>query len=721
MAALTAAWLIASPPPRILRAVYAVLFILLAQTAYLVVLAFSDKLTALLPPQAMPTTNDVSHLGIWTWGNALRTLVPWNLPLVCAMLQCAVAVGMFRPAVWQTDWHVQENEAGDDSVNGKRRNHSAGGKTAFSSEWRRFGPAGLMIVAAVALVLSPVQPDLTGRRIVAYDDGTIDWSTVDPGLVPPGRVPRYGLLPALVESLGGQFIRSRDLADADLRSADVLIVLPPRPAAHGVADAAIKARRPSKARQKDVLAAVATTRDPQAGAPGAPSGLNEDVRDRIWTYVSGGGRMIVAGDPATNLGVKESFLNSLLQPTGISFRDDTADSLTERWEDNLQAAPHAATASSDPGRSQFSIDRAASLRISWPAVPLLVGHWGWNEAGNDPDRRTVQPYAPGNHLGDLVLAAQQKAGRGTVVVLGATGCLSNDGLPFSYTSAGPLLAALAADSQTPLAWWRQILGLATAGAAMVWVFHRFDPLRVATASAALSLAVFTCSLLNKATAELLPLGDRTAARRIIYVDGSHLEAMGKDPWCENGIGRLMRVLADNNYLPLAAPDLAPERLRRAAMLISIAPARAFSSGEMAAVEGFVKQGGFFLSMVGSPEAEPSRALLEKLSLDIKPMPVPPWIQERETIPLGRFAYPNQEQPNVEFYAAWPVSSTTRENTWPKDGPLGEPVIAGQRTGQGQAFILGDTAFALNKNFEEFPDNASFWRSMLGNWLGRKGP
>ena len=40
----------------------------------------------------------------------------------------------------------------------------------------------------------------------------------------------YGLLPALVESLGGKFIRSRNLADAVLQEADVLIVLPPRTA-----------------------------------------------------------------------------------------------------------------------------------------------------------------------------------------------------------------------------------------------------------------------------------------------------------------------------------------------------------------------------------------------------------------------------------------------------------------------------------------------------------
>src|SRR5208283_5434656 len=156
-------------------------------------------------------------------------------------------------------------------------------------------------------------------------------------------------------------------------------------------------------------------------------------------------------------------------------------------------------------------------------------------------------------------------------------------------------------------------------------------------------------------------------------------------WGENGIGRFMRVLADNGYLPLVAPDLSSERLNRAAMLIAIAPARAFGSGEIAAVHDFVEQGGFFLSMVGSPDAEPSRALLDRLGLYIDPAPLPPWVQRPETEPLGRYWYPTMDQAAVQFYAAWPVSSVPKEIIWPEDGPGGKAVIAGHRIGQGQAF------------------------------------
>jgi hypothetical protein len=370
-------------------------------------------------------------------------------------------------------------------------------------------------------------------------------------------------------------------------------------------------------------------------------------------------------------------------------------------------------ASSAPGRNHFSLDRAASIRVSWPAGPLLVGRWAWDELGTDPERPEALPYAPGNHLGDLVLAAQQNVGRGTVVVLGSAVCLSNDGIPFSYTFTGPLLSALAANHSTPMAWWRQLLGLLAAGAAIVFLFRPFEPLRVAAAGLALALAMIACSLLNNARAELLPMGPKAGARPILYVDGSHLEAMGKDPWGENGIGRLMRVLADSNYLPLVAPDLSPERLSQAAMLISIAPARAFSSGEIAAVNEFVAEGGLFLSTVGSPDAEPSRALLENFELHIQPMPVPPWVQARETTPLGRFWYPNDEpgQAAAEFYAGWPVSGRPGAETWSK------PVIVGTMVGRGQAYLIGDSAFALNKNFDSSSPNATFWRERLRDWLG----
>jgi hypothetical protein len=429
----------------------------------------------------------------------------------------------------------------------------------------------------------------------------------------------------------------------------------------------------------------------------------------------------------------------------MSFVDDTANSLTERWECNLLASPGAATATSRPGRSSFGFDRARSVSVAWPAAPLLKGRWCWNEVGSDPTRVDAEsnpprlvplPYSPNDQLGDLVLAAEQDSGRGRVVVLGDSACLSNDGIPFSYTFVGPLLASLAQKDATPLAWWRQLLALATAAAAVVLFFRRFEPLRLFIAAIVLALAAIGCNELTDATGTLLPTTAK--GRPVIYVDGSHLEAMGTDPWREDGAGRFMRVLAENDYLPLLAPDLSAARLKGARGLVSIAPGRAPSEGEIGAVNDFVADGGIFLCTAGAPDAGPSRPLLDRFNLQIADMPLAPWINAPETEPLGAVTHgfsvptavarpPSGQNQIVQFHAAWPVSPATG-TTWPTDDPVHGPVLAGNSEGQGQAFLLGDTAFALNEGLmppaaaeDPYPpQNALFWRTTLRSWLTKEG-
>ena len=214
MAALTAVWLVSAPRPRMGKAAWAILLIFLAQTAYLVVLAYSHDLAALLPPQLVPKQDDlsreVSHLGIWTWGNAIRTLLPWNLPVLGALFHTAAAIaillpspsgtgaggnllpspagrgaggeGSLLPSPDQPPVGAQRGAGGNllpspagrgaggegtSRSTAKRRNRSlqAGalpGNRLNWANWRRFGPAGLMIVAAAAMTLTPAKPDLIG-------------------------------------------------------------------------------------------------------------------------------------------------------------------------------------------------------------------------------------------------------------------------------------------------------------------------------------------------------------------------------------------------------------------------------------------------------------------------------------------------------------------------------------------------------------------------------
>ena len=66
------------------------------------------------------------------------------------------------------------------------------------------------------------------------------------------------------------------------------------------------------------------------------------------------------------------------------------------------------------------------MDIGWPAWPLLVGKWGWADPG-DPKGEAMMgdgKYGPGERLGDLVLAAEQRYGKGTIVAFGDTSSMT---------------------------------------------------------------------------------------------------------------------------------------------------------------------------------------------------------------------------------------------------------------------------------------------------------
>ncbi len=510
MAALEAGWLAATAPPRRGRAVWATLAILAAHAVYLLTLAFSCDLAAALPAPVRPTVTELSALAEWTWGNALRTLLPWKLPLLAAGLQAAVAAVMFRTTAWLPA--AEPFSAGRGAVHISARR---GRNMAQSPGPERFAPAALAVVAAVALVLAIAKPDLEGRRIVAYDPGDIDWTLVDRPHPPPRSSARFGLLPLLIESLGGQLVRTGTLSEEELAGADLVLLLPPGPG-----DVHRGNRQP-------------------AAAGASPEAVPPEAVERIWQFVRRGGALLVAAEPENHLGAVENIFNPLLAPTALRLRDDQTISLTRQWEHNYQSAPYAATAGIDAGRNGFGLDRAASIRTAWPAGPLVVGRWGWSQSPCVATAADLPPYAPGGRLGDLVLAAGQHVGAGSVVVLGDALCLADERTPRAYMFTGRFLAALAGHAGGRLAWWRAAIGLLALVGFVVLTARRAEALGLAAAAVALAVAVALSTAASDATARLLPLGGAQSAHPLAYLDASHLEAFSADPANEDGLGEFM--------------------------------------------------------------------------------------------------------------------------------------------------------------------------------------
>jgi hypothetical protein len=674
MTVLAVGWLASTPPPRRARAMGVAAAILLGHLAYLVLLACCPAIVAALPEVVPPPQSDISHLGLWAWGNAVRTLLPWNLPAVALLIHATIAGVIFRRGPWIAVIEGPSQRLAEEA-------EATGTRALVLDALLRFGPGVLAVLLPIVTMLAMGPSDLKDRTIVAYDAPGLDWSNPPSGRQTARTAYSFGMLPALVEDFGGHLRHSAELSAHDLKGADVLLLL----------------TRP-------------------AGEHLSPAQL-----ERVWNFVRSGGSLLVAAAPETQPGATQKLLNPLLAPTAMSLGDDTAVPAAKNWEEVCQAMPQPAAAGVNARQNGCGLVQPVMLRASWPANPLWIGRWAWGSSGGDAVRPSDPQYAAGDALGDLVLAARERVGSGRIVVFGDASCFSNDRLPASYPFAVRTLACLADKSPSPQDGWRQALGLLIAAALVGLLIVRAAALRIAVAVVALAVSLACVAERNASTAAVLPDGRRHTPNNLAYIDSSHLEAYSGDPCQENGIGEFCRVLVGNGYLPLRLPAVDAEHLERAAMLVSIAPAREFSDAERKAVHEFVSHGGLLISMVGAEDVEASRQLLADFQLRVPAMPVPPSENIPETEPLGGDLMPMfidtpGHEAHVRFHAAWPVEG---ENAMPLvtwiDGQLQKPVVLSRGLDSGVVVLIGDSCFAMNKNLAEdpgTPQNADFWRWLL---------
>ena len=689
MAALYTGWLISTAPPRLPRAVCAAVAILAGHMLYLVVLSFSNQILAALPDVVLPPEADNSRMGVWAWGNAVRTLLPWNLPVLALVIHATIAAVMFRWAAWlpQSPSPPAPLPADRFAVPGAR-----GARVGATNQQRQtglarridalliFGPVALALAAALLTVLSLGKSDLSGKTIVASRQGFLDWDRPQYGSPSAGR---YGMLEPLVESLGGRLIKSPDLSAEDLDQADILLLLHPNQ---------------DWSRQRETL-------------------------DRIWEFVRDGGSLLVVAEPEIHAGDLQSTFNDVLEPTAMRVRQDTALSETAGWEHSCETLAHQATSGIGDRRNRFGLTMGSSLEVRWPARPLLVGHWAWSEPGSDAVRTGGAHYDAGEKLGDLVLAAEQAVGRGTVVVLGDASSLHNDVIANSYPFAGRVLGYLAGKPISPQTWWRQLLGLLAMVVLVGLLAWRPSAVRAGVAAVVLAGSVVGCVAVSHHAARVLP-GAGASGPRLACIDASHLEAYSSDTWNDFGIAGFSRTLMRCGYLPLLLPELTPERLEHAELLISIGPARRFSPAEQKTVRDFVEQsGGTFICMAGAEHAAASRELIEQFGFRIPPSPVPPTQQTREAEPLGGFPtlYINTDKLRaaMQSYASWEVECNEPDKQIMAEGSDGlpyRPFIVSRPVGHGTVVVVGDTYLATNQNLESavntFPENVNFWRWLL---------
>ena len=500
--------------------------------------------------------------------------------------------------------------------------------------------ATLLFLSVGCLTFSLPPVSHTGS-ILFYDKGYLNWNVPVFGQYGGRSGGMFGLIPEYLKAKGYEVSRS-DVTQESLRGVDALVV--------------INLNRPFPEEQKQL----------------------------IWNFVENGGSLMVLGDHTGTQQIREPS-NHLLEPVNIGLEFDSAIALAGEWDHGFEFKPHLITRHIRRDHDT-QIRIGASLAISSPARPVIIGRNGFSDPG---DIRAVERgylgdmrYSQGEHLGDLVLVAENHYGKGKVLVFGDTTSFQNGALVQSYRFVDQVFHWLAAPAKRlyPYNIYSSLILLFPA--LIFLIIQRRDSAAVIICFAALCVSLL---LTTTVIPGLRIEEDDDINAKIAYIDASHLERYSMDSWDANSFGGLSYNLMRNKYLPLILRDFSREKILASHLLVIIAPARSFSSEEIETLEEFARSGGFLILSVGWEERAASQSLLRSFGLEIG------------NTPLGRVD-PSQNSQKLTFHKAWPVV-TLQEGAEILCQVWDHPLVVSKSYYKGRILLIGDSSFLLNENLE----------------------
>jgi len=671
-------------------------------------LSLAEGLPSELPKVDVPLGNKESVKGMLDFLKtaALQSKIfPWHLPAMAIAIQAPIAWILFR-------WLVRSA--------GEAKLEAAGRDWRQWLGWSATAPAILLAAWLPMLTILHTQsPNLKGKKIVLFEKGYLNWLKPKYGDYGQRSVGMYGMLPIYLESFGAKTLKSPDLSAEDLRDADALVLLLPN--------------EPWKKGQLK----------------------------RIQQFVERGGKLLVMGEHTVREKDGGSRINDVLKPSGMCVPFDSAVFAVGGWLHSYQPMAHPTSAGIPDEENDFGVTIGGTVGgvveskvkskaedtvertvdLPWDADPLLVGRWGWSDAGNKHNgaaRLGDFRYTRGEKLGDVVLAAERRVGKGSVVVFGDTTPLTNLLTVGCHPYTSRLFGYLGDDSIDLQAARRRPAALLTIVALAAIVIWRPSPLCLIAVAAALGASAAVCTAHTNRAWEILPSGKYHQPNNLAYIDVSHSEAFSRESWRPDGVNAFAMTLMRSGYLALMLPEVTRERLIddhhrdrdgdrvrvRARLLVSIAPNREFTSKERAAIREFVSIGGIFICTVGYPDAGPSRELLADFGFRVGWAPGQMKELGGEPIPLGHVKLPYPDVPDavnfVRIHAGWPIHCNDPTALVVSRADAALPVIIIKRYGEGLVAVVGDSGFAMNQNLEQeggYPiegayENAEFWRWFL---------
>ena len=522
---------------------------------------------------------------------------------------------------------------------------------------------GIMLVLLFGRHAAP--PDAP-VRVLLYDAGYTNWEVPGHGRYGEHSAGMFGVLPGLLQAAGHHVERSADLGRLDAQEPPDCLVL-------------INIQEYFKPADKE----------------------------RVLRFVHNGGGLLCLGDHTGVAGIRGPF-NDLLSGLGIRLAFDSATFFASGWSNALERRNHAVNRGV-VNDEDYQIWVGASLEIEPTVAPVIVARYGWSDLGDMSnveraylgDRR----YNPNELLGDLVLAAEARYGRGKVLMFGDTSTYQNLSLPRSSVFvrrsiehlAHPGGAAPGAGPQVvALVLLAALLGLVTGGGTFML------PIGAVCAgllAASTGLAVFARA---PAPAPLdcsraAPLSATDAAHEQLtgtaIVDRSHGGRFDLRAWNDQSIGGLTLNLMRDGLFPIVSERFPDRELDRADAVFVIAPQRSYAPDERRTLRRFMERGGKLIVCVGGEDLDGARELLRDYEFGVRPLP------------MAHFRT-GPDKTDLAFLDAWSLECPRAAHVLVRQ--WGEPVVASLDVGQGQIVLIGDSRFLLNRNLEGreswFPGN-----------------
>lgn len=530
------------------------------------------------------------------------------------------------------------------------------------ANWHHLTIGGIAFLLLCGLLSTSLLVGDKGK-VTFYEEGLLDWRVPVFGVYGERSSGMFGLLPEYLEARGYSMAKVSTITEENLSESNVLVLI------------------------------------------NLQEAVSDKEKESIWKYVREGGSLLVLGDHTNVGGLMDSF-NTLLEPVPIKFRFDSAKSGRYGWQDSLGFLPHPITYGlRDETDTQIWV--GASLDCQAPSSPVITGRYAHSDIGNSLNEERAflgnMRLDPGEQLGDVILAAESRYGKGKVLVFGDTSSFQNSSIFTANEFLDGVFRWLVSKEIPGREMWPKIV----AGIFFVLAVFSLTRSRWSLVTLLICGAVLSVSI---AVPRIIQGGDDEEEIRaeVAYVDYSHVGRFDLMSWEDDSIGGLSNNLLRNGFMPFLLRDFSKEKLAHSKLLVLIAPTKPFQKKEIGEIKAFVERGGTLVVSVGWEEREASAPLLESLGFYIDSVPLGP-------VELKRGDY------DVKFPKAWPIICNNGETKVFAE-QWGAPVAMAKKHGNGRIIAIGDSYFLLNQNLEGNQEyslgNIMLLRDMLQEGDGR---